>query len=65
MGWPIEWRNPSDLDVETSKGVGSFVVHKRNEATKKVVRTLANQKNKEVIEKAHVEQERAAKEQVE
>lgn len=65
MRCPAEWRAPSDLDARTSKGMGSSVVQKIKEEAKKVVHTLTEKKNNEVVEKARMEQEHAAKEQAE
>lgn len=60
--WLAEWRTRSELATRPNMVAGSSAAHKRKEAAKQDVRTLATWKNKEAAKKAPVEQERAAKE---
>lgn len=63
--WPTKWCTLSELDIGTSTGAESFIVQKRKDATKKVMRNLVEQKKKEAIEKARIEHEHTPMEQVE
>lgn len=64
-----KWHEPTTLEVRTRKGTKNSIVKKWKEATQKDACKLAEQKKKEVVkvaaEKAHMEEEHAAEEQVE
>ena len=65
VSWPTEWRAPSKVDVGKSTGARISTAQKRKEVAKKVARTLAEQRKKEAVEKALIEQEHATEEQTE